>query len=193
MIGINRYDFKSHWSLSNHFLKNKISRTTFGGGGGGGVGTTFPKMVRNDHWPFWTQSGPNAPPLVGTTFVHTHTHIQTDGDCTKRVVETLRDHTLKNCQQFSHPRCHQLLVRMVFQQSININTKSEPQLQSQYRVHEQYKERRFFVYKPSQFLCWRSLNRSSKPNCKFRLFSVTSRTFWLLLRVSSSDDSFLFT
>ncbi len=27
---------------------------------------------------------------------HTHTHIQTDGDYTKRAVETLRDHTLKN-------------------------------------------------------------------------------------------------
>ncbi len=75
MIGINRYDFKSHWSLSNHFLKNKISRTTFGGGGGGGVGTTFPKMVRNDHWPFWTQSGPNAPPWLGPLLcTHTHTY-----------------------------------------------------------------------------------------------------------------------
>ncbi len=35
------------------------------------------------------------PPLCQNHIAHTHTHIQTDGDYTQCVVETLRDHTLK--------------------------------------------------------------------------------------------------
>ncbi len=38
--------------------------------------------------------------ILHTHTTHTHTHIQTDGDYTKGVVETLRDHTLKNCVSF---------------------------------------------------------------------------------------------
>ncbi len=68
---------KSVWSIQTFAVHNTFK-------GWGGVVTRFENLV--------LRLGPDCT----HTHTHTHTYIQTDGDYTKRVVETLRDHTLKN-------------------------------------------------------------------------------------------------
>ncbi len=70
-------------------------------------------------------------PGVGTT-LHTHTHIQTDGDYTKHVVETLRDHTLNKNKVWAKKVLSVQLHRHSRSRSLN-----EQHGQAHHETHEQ--------------------------------------------------------
>ena len=79
MFAVHKYlnTFTDHFApiYQKNFL-GPLSRTTFGVGGWG-VGTTFAKMVKNDHWPSLTILNPkwsHPPPGWDHFCAHTHTY-----------------------------------------------------------------------------------------------------------------------